>query len=371
MTQRERTLITLRGGQADRVPIQLFGSMGYSPSMENYGQNYGQFLVYAKQNADMLYGWHEPITTYCSSLYSGIEIKEVVQKDGDRIVVTRAVETPKGTISQVSESDALTTSDQRIRKHFLETDADFDKVMSIPSTPFRPDVGTYHKIRERIGEAGVVTTFLTGPVGISGLLMEPSQFAMWTIDERDRLHALLRKIARQMNDYLDYLIDNDAVELVWFGGAEQVVPPLGSPDMYKEYVDDYERPFVERIHENGGLSILHCHGSIGKVIGQLADTGYDALQPVESPPMGDITMAQAKKTVGERLCLIGNIQVDQMYRSTPEKIEQLVREVIEQGKPNGGFILGISASFFSSDMSDEVLANYMAYIDAGRRYGQY
>ena len=82
-------------------------------------------------------------------------------------------------------------------------------------------------------------------------------------------------------------------------------------------------------------------------------------------------MAQAKQTTQGKICLIGNIQVGDLYRSTPEQIDLLCRETIEQGKDDGGFILCVSSSYYSSHMDERVLANYMAYIDAGLKYGKY
>ncbi len=48
MNSRERMLAALRGQQADRVPIDLFGSTGCSPRMEGHGANSGRLLAYGR-----------------------------------------------------------------------------------------------------------------------------------------------------------------------------------------------------------------------------------------------------------------------------------------------------------------------------------
>ncbi|MBI4024956.1 MAG: hypothetical protein HY360_08235 [Verrucomicrobia bacterium] len=371
MTSRERTLTALRGGQPDRVPIQLFGSTGCSVAMEGYGENFRRLLSYARQNADMMHGWHAPLGQCYAGMYSGVEIQKRIEKEGEVTLTKRIIETPRGPITQVSESDADTTSDYKLRKHFIESEDDFEKLMSIQFSPYRPDLGGYFDLRKIVGETGVVSVFLTGPVDVAALFFSPTEFVLWTVEEKDRLHALLRKIRSHMDDYLDYLLENRVGEVFWFGGAEQVVPPLGPPAFFDAYVSFYEKPLIDKIHAAGGLAILHCHGSVKRVLRQIVATGYDALQPVEAPPMGDITLAEAREMTEGNIALVGNIQVGEMYRSTPEKIDALCREAIEQGKPGGGFILGITSSYYSSSMDDRTLANYIAYIDAGRKYGDY
>ncbi len=244
--------------------------------------------------------------------------------------------------------------------------------MSIPAIPYQPDPNQYYKLVEQVGEKGVVITFFTGPVDVAALYMDPTEFAFWTIDQQDKLHALLGKIAGTMADYLDYLLSHKLGELFLFGGAEEVIPPLGRPAFFDEFITRYEKPFIARIHDYGGLAMLHCHSCVKTVLDRIVAAGYDALQPLEPPPMGDITLAEAKEaTKGANICLIGNIELSDMYELTPPEIDSLVQQTVAEGKPGGGFILCISSCLYETILSDKVLANYIAYIDAGRKYGRY
>ncbi len=75
-----------------------------------------------------------------------------------------------------------------------------------------------------------------------------------------------------------------------------------------------------------------------------------------------------KRLVGDRICLIGNIDCGELLsHGTPEQVDQAVKQAIEDGSPGGGFMLSSSNSIHSSVNP----ANYVAMIEAGRKYGVY
>ena len=358
----------MKGGRPDRVPIQLFATHGYDPKMETYGDNYRRLLAYARENADMLYAWREPQEQVWAGMYSGVALSKQVEQKEDVAIKTVMIETPAGQLTQISQ---VTPQTVKLKKPFVADERDFEILMSVPFVPYRPDTDGYFALRRQVGEKGVITITLPGPVGLAGYYLQPEEFAMWTVEHKDKLHALLDRIRGNMSDFLGYLLDKGVGELFWIGGAEDVIPPLGPPEHYDEFVHPYEKPLVDQIHDYDQLVLLHCHGSIKKVIHQICRTGYDGTQPVEAPPMGDITMAQAKEATGGKMCLIGNIQIGDLYLSNPQKIEAMCRQTIQHGKPGGGFILGVTAHHFSCPMDDRTLANFLAYINAGLKFGEY
>jgi uroporphyrinogen decarboxylase len=84
--------------------------------------------------------------------------------------------------------------------------------------------------------------------------------------------------------------------------------------------------------------------------------------------VGDLDLAEAKRTVGDRICLKGHVDLLYVVKmGTPELVDRTVREAMEIAKPGGGFILGSSDSF----RDGTPLANIQAYFDAARKYGGY
>ncbi len=78
--------------------------------------------------------------------------------------------------------------------------------------------------------------------------------------------------------------------------------------------------------------------------------------------MGDITLAEAKRRVGDRLCFIGNLQIGDMMRAEPHEIRAQVRR-IRQDVPTG-MILSTSATPYETVLSERLLANYIAALEA-------
>ncbi len=79
-------------------------------------------------------------------------------------------------------------------------------------------------------------------------------------------------------------------------------------------------------------------------------------------------IAELKRRVGDRLCLIGNIDLGYtLTRGTPAEVDAEVRERIRTVGPGGGYCVGSSNSITSY----VPLANYNAMREAVFRYGRY
>ena len=155
-------------------------------------------------------------------------------------------------------------------------------------------------------------------------------------------------------------------------GPELCIPPLQSPADFDEFVVEYDRKLIDLIHAYDGLVWCHCHGGMARVLDGFLAMGIDVLNPVEPPPMGDVTLAQAKARVGHRITLEGNIEQGEFYRASTSRIRQLVRQAIREGAPGYGFILCPTSGFQEwSEVDDRYVANYLAYIDEGLKAGRY
>ena len=134
----------------------------------------------------------------------------------------------------------------------------------------------------------------------------------------------------------------------------------------------YDVPLIEMVHRYGGYVWCHCHGGMGPVLERFADMGVDCLNPIEPPPMGDVTLAEAKARVGSRMCLEGNIQQGDFYVLTARQMREKVAEAIAAGAPGGAFILcPTSSPWQTADLSERALQNYLTFIEAGLEIGQY
>jgi hypothetical protein len=77
-------------------------------------------------------------------------------------------------------------------------------------------------------------------------------------------------------------------------------------------------------------------------------------------------MAKAKRVLGGKACIAGNIPVSVMLTGTPAEVKETCRKLIETCAPGGGYILTGAAS-----MNNGNPANLHAVMEAAREYGTY
>ena len=137
---------------------------------------------------------------------------------------------------------------------------------------------------------------------------------------------------------------------------------------FDRFVVEYDHQLIQLIHDYGCLVITHCHGRLDQVLEKFLETGTNGLHPVEAPPMGDVTLAEAKRRVGGRICLVGNIQIGDIFRSTPEEMAEICHQVIREAGAGGGLILAASATPYERPLSQRTLRNFMSLVRTGRSF---
>lgn len=142
--------------------------------------------------------------------------------------------------------------------------------------------------------------------------------------------------------------------------------PLMSPALFEKMILPRLVKMVSLIHEEGAFCIKHSDGNIYPILDMIVSTGCDGLNPIE--PVAGMDLATVKRLVGDRVCLVGNIDCGELLsHGTPEQVAETVKQAIEDGGGGGGFILSSSNSIHSSVDP----ANFAAMVDAGRLYGRY
>jgi len=139
---------------------------------------------------------------------------------------------------------------------------------------------------------------------------------------------------------------------------------LESPRFLRVHVFPFYKQVGEILHSKGLPFIMHTDGKVNQIIPDLIACGLDALHPIEPKAMDIVAV---KRQYGDRLALLGNIDVDLLTRGSPEEIRASVQERIRSVAAGGGYAIGSSNS-----VPDYVpLANYRALVEASLAFGQY
>ena len=86
------------------------------------------------------------------------------------------------------------------------------------------------------------------------------------------------------------------------------------------------------------------------ILENIADMGPNAMETFTPPDMGgDADLAEAKRRIGSRVCMIGGFdQFHYFTGCTPKDTRKKVRECFAAAGEGGGFILSPSDHFFDA-----------------------
>lgn len=118
----------------------------------------------------------------------------------------------------------------------------------------------------------------------------------------------------------------------------------------------------EIAHSHNKLYFLHSCGKLDEIMDDIIDDvqadAKHSFEDVITP------VTEAKKLWGDRISLLGGLDVDFMARSDEVSIRKRVREVLDVCLPGGGYCLGLG-NWVTSYIP---LDNYLVMLDEARKY---
>ncbi len=110
-----------------------------------------------------------------------------------------------------------------------------------------------------------------------------------------------------------------------------------SPAMYEKFCLPYHRQAAQAFQSMGAKVYLHICGNSAPLLGLMADTGVDAIEPLDVD--GGVDLKTAEETVGDRVCLKGGLSTQLLLNGTPDEVYDEARRCVEILGPTG-YILG-------------------------------
>jgi len=139
-----------------------------------------------------------------------------------------------------------------------------------------------------------------------------------------------------------------------------------SPRIFGEFIQPAEARLVRAGHEAGMLVHFHICGKKNAILEQVADMGIDALETLTPPSAsGDVELADVKRRIGSRVCLMGGFLSHTLTFGTPAQVEEEVRLCLEKTSAGGGYILSPTGRV-DPETPEE---NLFAFTAAGKRFG--
>jgi len=371
MTSRQRILSAMRGEPVDRVPVVIRGVNPYERFMNWRGEahpSYAPLLELVRNCCD---------TEHLLAIGRGFFL------NGADLVITSRVrecqgwrethatlETPLGPLTAIHREGLESYSHATI-KHWITCEEDVERFLALPFACAEADVPSYRAAEKTLGDRGYTLPYLDSPIGWVHALLGSELLAIWSVEAPELLHRLLEATQERCLTFVRSFLEATEVPVLGLQGQETVTPPLLSPACFNDLVVRYEAPLIREIHRHGAMVYVHCHGYMNAVIERFADMGVDVLHPVEAPPMGDITLLEAKRRVGGCVCLAGNIQIGDIMSCDRQEIIAQVQQTIQDGMPGGRFILTLSATPFERVLSQRTFDNMRALVLTALEHGRY
>jgi uroporphyrinogen decarboxylase len=139
--------------------------------------------------------------------------------------------------------------------------------------------------------------------------------------------------------------------------------PFLSPEMWDRFIGQFYYRQVQALKEYGACVIKHTDGDIMLLLDRLVDAGIDALHSID--PIAGIDIAEIKRRVGDRICLMGNVNLVKLQQGPREEIAESAHYCLQQTSPGGGYIYGSCNSIFKG----VPLENYLYMLDIWREFG--
>jgi len=181
-------------------------------------------------------------------------------------------------------------------------------------------------------------------------------------DQPELVAAVADKIGSLMLDVYRQLVQIEHVIAIFPGddmGFRSAT--LLPPDMLRKYTLPWHSRYAALAHEGGLPYFLHSCGNVREIMPDLIDVvGIDAKHSFENAIM-PIDVFQAE--YGQRIGVLGGVDIDILGRAAPEQVRQETRRIIDACAPRGRFAIGSGNSIPSYIPLD----NFLTMLDEAQR----
>ena len=365
MTSRERLLRLFGNQEIDRIPIWLlfpFHPLGcYTDVYKN--PCYAQILPYIEKYCDTFDRRGYPAGHFCFNGNPEIIQENITENINGVQTEVRQIRYRNLKLRNYAETSA---SGKRIL-HFIDDPAMLKEIAAIPYTFPEPDFSNIIRERDELGDRGLLMMDLGDPLVPLYNLVSAETFAIWSLTDYEAMLEFTEIMYRRNLAMYRACLEKNIGDVFFIVGTEFAGPPLVAPEKFNELSVRFVKGIVDLIRSYGKYSIIHYHGNLFHILPGMKEINPDGLHTIEAPPIGNCTLKQARAALGN-MVLIGNIQYDELRSQTPEGIDALVRDAVDEAG-SGRFILSPTAGPYEEVITEHQVRNYIAFIESGIKYG--
>ena len=250
-------------------------------------------------------------------------------------------ETPLGELHERKRRANVTAPYYTI-EHALKTGLDLRILAGLfESEQFELDPAGVEALRERralVGDGGIVTLSMPAtPLGnLVRIYAGVEQLAYLHVDRPTELHDLL---AVMEDNYLRQMRLAVTLEPEAVISYDDTSTTTISPTMFR----DLEAPYINRAagicHDAGKLYIHHSCGLLRDLLGWYAQTDMDAVDALCVKPIGDVTLAEARRRLGPGITIMASLVQLCQPPGDSETMRRSVEEMLGETAPGDNLVL--------------------------------
>ncbi len=268
---------------------------------------------------------------------------------------------------QLAKDTAAATEGMRFwvneESGMIKTREDFEKFFWPP--PELVDMKIFDAFEKHLPEGMTVFGQVAGPMENAFYILGHEGMAYMMVDDPELLQMIFDKVGAGLLKLVEKMAERP------FVGAIQMGDDLGfktqtilSPKALRSYVFPWHKKMVEAAHKKGKLFIFHSCGQLEKVMDDFIANGIDAKHSFED---GVTPAGKAKKLWGDKVAILGGVDVDFLCRAKPDQVKEYTAKMIRELAPGGGWALGTG----NSVANYIPVENYLAMIKTGWELGKY
>lgn len=336
MNSRERVLAALRCEEPDRVP---YCELGIDRAM-----------------AQRLMGWGEPASQAANleaNNYTVDEAKAIasrLQKDNITYVLRAPVYAHKepGLDGRLFYGEGM-----------LKTAAD----LALLQLPDPYDDTLYVEAEAFVRQKESFSAWLVTRIGIFptmlGLGLEDFSLALY--DNRAFVETVLDHYCDWVTVVAERVCQLGFDVFVSTDDMAYKTGPFFSPLVFRDLV----LPRFRRVRKKITIPwVIHSDGNLTPFLDDLLTLEIAGLHPIEE---GAMDIRAVKRQYGDRVCVMGNVDLNVLGLGTPEEVERTVYDLVRDVGPGGGYIVTCGNSLAGYLRPENVLALGAAV----RKYGRY
>lgn len=328
MTPRQRLLTTIRGGIADRIPWNIYASILPKTEAGRMMQHNGLSILRA--------------TRVCREIHEAVTIHEDREETARGPSIRVRIETPVGTLSEEATIEPVTGS-RWIREFFIKGPEDYRAAeYYFRHTRFEPEYASWHLADAAMGDEGLVFheimplpicflyQYWMGVEGMAeGVYLYPDRFEAL-------LHVLNEHHLRQAE-----LAAAGPCEVIWF--PESISAHVISPRLFQRYCLPVYSRAVPLVRGAGKLIFAHYDGSIRPYVDLLRDVDLSIIEAFTPPPMGDLTVAEAKAAWPDKVIWVNFPGC--LFLESGRAIKAYTLDLLRESAPGGRLVIGCTEDY--------------------------